>query len=141
MALARAGVNTRGSHKPAYSNGGYMDITSAQTLVMFLAHRFGTTTPKVRYGKLRRYDGFYPQSGKEIVLAKYFPAYIVVHEFAHHLDKTNNPQVKRWHTESFYHCLLLAIDATGWKRSNYPWEGEYPCLLKWAIRDGYQSQK
>lgn len=66
---------------------------------------------------------------------------LVAHEFAHHLDSTRNPKVRRWHSDSFYYCLLQIIEAVGYKKYEYPWHKEYPHLLKWAVRDGLWPNK
>jgi hypothetical protein len=133
-----------------------LDSTATETLVRFLAARFNLGVPRIKITNHKANHGTY--FNNLLRLSADAELWVVVHEFAHHLDEeinggfyrarlyaqaaTGKIQVRfrRPHTqailhgEGFYFGLRRVIEAAGCQ--DYPWRAEYKNLSRWAERDG-----
>ena len=113
-----------------------MDCTSAETMMRFLSFHFEVKNPIYRFN--RRNQG-YCMRDWSIELPKNSEIFLVMHEYAHHLDRCRNfvseALWKEWHSRTFYYNLKHVILATGWGLETYPWRREYRQIERWARKD------
>lgn len=133
-----------------------LDATATETLLRFLAERFGERRPRLTISNRQRNHGSYHPRQNRIVVSRNAEAWVMLHEFAHYLDKLINGAIHKqrlygfastphsifrmpntrdiWHGDSFYHNLRRVVEAAGC--NDYPWTKEYKQIARWARRDG-----
>jgi hypothetical protein len=129
-----------------------LDRTATETMLLFLAHRFGLKPVRFRItNRSANHGTYFPNM---IRVSRNAEAWVVMHEFAHHLDREINGGVYRaylygeingmryrrphtqalHHSEAFYFNLKRIVGAIGC--ADYPWTKEYKQIKRWAVRDG-----